>query len=68
MRDRAPSDMVTRCEFCGAEYEVGEPEPSQKASVPRPQPGDGSVSQAEPPTHCEWCGAEYPVPGEASTS
>jgi hypothetical protein len=68
MKDRAPDDTLTRCEYCGAEYEMGEPEPPPRALRPRPKPTDDPVAQAEPPTHCEWCGVEYPVPGEDSTS
>jgi hypothetical protein len=51
---------LTRCEWCGADYDPGvRPTPDVHA---RPVPG---VETDEPVTHCEFCGAEYPTPGEA---
>jgi hypothetical protein len=55
------SGEITRCEWCGAEYDAAaSPRPSRPvppAPAPPPPPAEGE-------THCEWCGAEYPVPGE----
>jgi hypothetical protein len=48
---------LTRCEWCGAEFDT--------AATRRPDPPPvGPVAPADTPAGegcCEWCGAEYPA-------
>ena len=60
MRDA--EDLRTRCEYCGAEYEVGPPATVEAATAVTPRAAPDTEPGSE--THCEWCGAEYAVPGD----
>ncbi len=54
----------THCEWCGAEFELGQDPPTPRTAPSKPAPVVGD----EPVTHCEWCGAEYPTPGADESS
>ena len=50
---------ITRCEWCGAEYDTTPAPPPLRSAPPARAT---SLAPVEGETHCEWCGAEYPVP------
>lgn len=54
-----PADgEITRCEWCGVEFDSDEA-PTPSTGV-KPAVTDATEPEAE--THCEWCGAPYPTP------